>query len=373
MSLSTTARRLFSSLTHVSHRIRGAPAYDLAIIGTGIVGLATARELLHRYQHSHNNNNNSRNRPRHNHKPPLSLCLLEKEHDIGLHQTKRNSGVLHSGIYYKPGSKQAHHCVNGARLLSLYCIQHALPYKRVGKLIVAVNHKEVERLHKLFERGCDNGVPDLKLIEKNQKICALEPNISAEQAIWSPSTAIVDFHAIAQHFARSITSGCSNGGHDGIASAVPVADIHRNFEVVRIGKPMLFSDTDGTIQSQSHSHSQSQSQSRATYNNQSQLPTLYHTLVSAANQTVYARNIVTCAGLHSDRIAKLAGGHDTPKLIAFRGKFLKVRSSSSLGGRNPLVRANVYPTPNPELPFLEVHITPTISGLFVVYVVCMFV
>jgi len=295
-------RRMFSACAAAPPRRRRV--YDVCIVGAGIVGLATARELLHR-------------------RSSLSVCLLEKESDIGMHQTKRNSGVLHSGIYYRPGTKQAEYCVTGALEMAKYCMQYNLPYKRVGKLIVAVNEMELQRLRDLFERGLANGVPDLQLIDSDQ-IRALEPNIVALQAIYSPNTAIVDFHAIAQHISSMITRH-----HNAV--------IHRLFEVVHVGKPAHFSFTDDDTKA-----------------------SLYHEIVAASSQKVYARNVVTCSGLHADRIAIASGGQNEPKLIPFRGKFLKIRSSDG----PPLVRANVYPTPNPSLPFLEVHITPTISGIY---------
>lgn len=154
--------------------------YDVAIIGGGIIGTATARELLNVY-------------------PKLKVVLLEKEKELGVHQTANNSGVIHAGIYYTPGSLKAKLCVEGSKLTMEHCDKKKIPYKKVGKLIVATDEEEVKYLKVLYERGMTNGVPGLELIDSQEKIHKIEPECRGLKAIWSPNTAIVDF----KHLAKS--------------------------------------------------------------------------------------------------------------------------------------------------------------------------
>ena len=156
-------------------------AYDLTVIGGGIVGLATALAITERY-------------------PDLKLALVEKETEVARHQTGRNSGVVHSGIYYKPGSLKARLCVRGAKLLQNFCQTHDLPYERVGKVIVATHERELGGLGALFTRGVQNGVPDLRLINPDE-LREIEPHAAGLRAIHSPHTAIVDYGKIAQKIA----------------------------------------------------------------------------------------------------------------------------------------------------------------------------
>ena len=165
-------------MVHVSDR------FDLAVVGGGIVGLATARALLAE-------------------RPDLRLVILEKEARLASHQTGHNSGVIHSGIYYKPGSHKARLCVEGARLMKDFCAQHGIRVDPIGKVIVATSEAELPRLQTLFERGTANGVPGLRLIDRDD-LREIEPHAAAIRAIHSPTTAIVDYGEVAQAIAREL-------------------------------------------------------------------------------------------------------------------------------------------------------------------------
>jgi L-2-hydroxyglutarate oxidase LhgO len=163
-----------------------APGYDVAIVGGGIVGLATARALTERA-------------------PGLRVVVLEKEPRLAAHQTGHNSGVIHSGVYYRPGSHKARLCVEGARLMLEYCETRGIPVARCGKVIVATDEAEVARLQGLYERGLANGVPKLELIDA-PRLAELEPHAAGLRAIHSPTTAIVDFRAVAESLARELAA-----------------------------------------------------------------------------------------------------------------------------------------------------------------------
>src|SRR5437588_3376189 len=158
--------------------------YDIVVVGAGIVGLASARELLRR-------------------RPGLRLALLDKEHRIGVHQTGHNSGVVHSGIYYAPGSLKARLCVAGARELYAYCEERGIPTERCGKVIVATEESELGRLQALCERGVANGVPGLEMIGP-ERLRELEPHCAGIRALWSPATGIVDFSLVARSYALDV-------------------------------------------------------------------------------------------------------------------------------------------------------------------------
>ncbi|HXH82263.1 MAG TPA: L-2-hydroxyglutarate oxidase [Candidatus Tectomicrobia bacterium] len=262
--------------------------YDIAIVGGGIVGLATARALLERA-------------------PGLSLVICEKESALGMHQTGHNSGVIHSGIYYKPGSYKARLCVEGARLMTEFCDAHGIKYDRCGKLIVATSSEEVARLRALFERGTANGVPGLAMIDA-ARAREIEPHVSAVAAIHSPSTAIVDFGEVAARLGRELAAR-------GVA-------IELDFPVSAITRVK-----GGGL------------------------------AVSTRQHTVMARHLVNCAGLYSDVVARLAGAAPDVRIVPFRGEYYMIRPE-----RESLVRGLIYPVPDPEFPFLGVHFTRTIHG-----------
>lgn len=261
--------------------------YDIAIIGAGIVGLATARALLDAT-------------------PSLKLVVLEKETDIGLHQTGHNSGVIHSGIYYKPGSFKASLCVEGARLMHEFCAAHGIEVDRCGKVIVATSKEELPRLQTLYERGTANGVPGVTMIDLG-RLKELEPYVHAIAAIHSPHTAIVDYTQVAAALARDL-----------VAAGVT---LERSFRVTSIAR------RHGSLR------------------------------VGSADRTVIAKRLVNCAGLYSDVVARLAGAAVDVQIIPFRGEYYMIRPE-----RQYLVHGLIYPVPDPEFPFLGVHFTKTVHG-----------
>jgi L-2-hydroxyglutarate oxidase LhgO len=261
--------------------------YDIAIIGAGIVGLATARALLEAT-------------------PSLKIIVLEKEIDIGLHQTGHNSGVIHSGIYYKPGSFKASLCVEGARLMRAFCASHGVEVDECGKVIVATEKDELPRLQTLYERGIANGVPGVTMIDLG-RLKELEPHVSAIAAIHSPHTAIVDYSQVAAALARDL-----------VASGVT---LERNFRVTSIARLR------GSLR------------------------------ISTPDHAVVAQRLVNCAGLYSDVVARLAGAPIDVQIIPFRGEYYMIRPE-----RQFLVNGLIYPVPDPEFPFLGVHFTKTVHG-----------
>jgi (S)-2-hydroxyglutarate dehydrogenase len=262
--------------------------YDIAIIGGGIVGLATARAILDRA-------------------PRARLVLLEKEADIAQHQTGHNSGVIHSGIYYKPGSYKARLCVEGARLMKAYCDKNGIAVDTCGQVIVATSQEELPRLKTLYERGVANGVPGVSMIDAG-RLKEIEPQASALAGIHSPQTAIVDYRRVAETLARDL-----------VASGVT---IERNFRVATIARE------GGTLR-----------------------------IGTSDDHVVVATHLVNCAGLHSDVVARLAGAPVDVQIVPFRGEYYMLRPE-----RRSLVHGLIYPVPDPEFPFLGVHFTRTIHG-----------
>jgi len=260
---------------------------DLAVVGAGILGLATARELLARH-------------------PDLSVQVLEREGRIAAHQTGHNSGVIHQGVYYMPGSLKAQLCVAGARELYEYCDARGIPAERCGKLIVATGPEQLERLDELERRGAANGVPGLRRLVA-EELAEVEPHVRGVAGLHSPATGIVDYSRVAGAFADdveaaggAITTGC---GVTGITVA------------------------DGRIRLQ---HPQGETR---------------------------ARHALFCAGGWSDRLAVAAGGSPDPRIVPFRGAYQRLRAE-----RRDLVRGMIYPVPDPDLPFLGVHLTRRIDG-----------
>jgi L-2-hydroxyglutarate oxidase LhgO len=262
--------------------------YDIAIVGAGIVGLATARALLERA-------------------PATRLVLLEKEREIAQHQTGHNSGVIHSGIYYKPGSYKARLCVEGVQLMKAFCEKHGIAVDTCGKVIVATSEAEVPRLRTLYERGVANGVPGLALIDVG-RLRELEPHASAVAAIHSPQTAIVDYSQVAQALLRDL-----------LAQGATLERSFRVTSITRAGGEVRIGAADGRV--------------------------------------VTARHLVNCAGLYSDVVARLAGAPADVRIVPFRGEYYMIRPE-----RRELVRGLIYPVPDPEFPFLGVHFTRTIHG-----------
>jgi len=263
-----------------------AGTFDIAIIGGGIVGLGTALALSERF-------------------PAYSLAILEKEPGLASHQTGHNSGVMHAGIYYKTGSAKAKLCVEGVRLLTEFCDAHGVPYDRCGKIIVAVTEQELPRLQELYERGTANGVPGLELIGP-ERARELEPHARALRALYSPTTAIIDFSEVAAAMAAQLSKRAAQ-----IFAPAQVRAIRREGGCLRL-------DT-GT-------------------------------------GSFATRNLISCGGLYADRIARLMGIDPKVLVIPFRGEYYTLRSGCDK------VRGLIYPVPNPQFPFLGVHFTKRIHG-----------
>ncbi len=260
---------------------------DVAVVGAGIVGLAVARELALR-------------------DPRRRVVVLEREDRVAAHQTSRNSGVAHAGIYYAPGSLKARLCVAGVRELAAYCDERGLAYERCGKLIVALDRGELPALDELARRGAANGVPGLRLLDA-AGLRAIEPHAAGVAALHSPETAIVDFAAVARALADDVRAA---GGEVVTGAAVEGVEVRAARIVLR-----------------------------------------HH------GGEVVARFAVFCAGAGSDRLAVLAGAGPDPRIVPFRGSYLRL-----LPQRRELVRGLIYPVPDPRLPFLGVHLTRHVGG-----------
>ncbi|MEV5486596.1 L-2-hydroxyglutarate oxidase [Streptomyces bobili] len=259
----------------------------VGIVGAGIVGLATAREI-------------ALNRP------GTRVVVLEKERAVSLHQSGHNSGVVHAGIYYTPGSLKAGLTVRGVSLLREYCQDRRLPYEEIGKLVVAVRADEVGRMDALYERARNNHVPDLRRISR-EEIREIEPNAGGVAALHSPRTAITDYPAIARAFAQDVVD---SGGE------------------IRLGFPVTgISDRPAGIE------------------------------VASGEERVRVDRLILCTGLHSDAVARLARDTPEPRIVPFRGEYMLLKPE-----RRDLVRGLVYPVPDPRYPFLGVHFTPRVDG-----------
>jgi L-2-hydroxyglutarate oxidase len=263
-----------------------ADRYDIAIIGSGIVGLATALNLTEQF-------------------PGVKVVILEKESKIAAHQTGHNSGVIHSGIYYKPGSYKAKQCVEGKALMRQFCEKHAIKIVDCGKVIVATSPDELPRLQTLYERGQANGVP-VEMIEP-ERLREIEPHAAGIRAIWSPTTAIVDYIAVSGAMARDL-----RGRGVEIELNAGVTNVARTSEGVDLW---------------------------------------------ATRRAILAKRLINCAGLYSDVVAAMAGAKPDVQIVPFRGEYYMVRPD-----RRHLVRTLIYPVPDPEFPFLGVHFTNTVHG-----------
>jgi L-2-hydroxyglutarate oxidase LhgO len=261
--------------------------YDIAIIGGGIVGLATALALTQRH-------------------PNLKLALLEKESTVAAHQTGHNSGVIHSGIYYKPGSLRAKLCVEGAARTMAFCETHNVRYQRIGKVIVASNAEEVQRLDTLYERGSANGVPGLRRINANE-LREIEPHAAGICGLHSPNTGIADYKGVAYKLREIVES--------------------------RGGKVYTHSKVIGV-----------------------QVSGVTTRLITPHSQLT-TRHFINCGGLHSDLVAEYTGVRPDVRIVPFRGEYYFVRKE-----REHLVRGLIYPVPDPNFPFLGVHFTRTTDG-----------
>lgn len=261
---------------------------DVAVIGGGIVGLAAARAVLLR-------------------EPQVSLCLVEKEPELAVHQTGRNSGVVHAGIYYPPGSLKARFCTAGRVALREYTAERGIPYEECGKVVVALHDDQLPALHELHRRATTNGVPGVRMLDAGE-LREVEPAISGIAALHSPATAITDYRAIASSFASDIERA---GG-----------SIRTGFEVTAISQ-----DADAV------------------------------TMTARDGSRLRAGKLLVCGGLYGDHLAVLAGDEPDPRIVPFRGDYYALAAQQAA-----LVRGLVYPVPDPALPFLGVHLTRTIRG-----------
>lgn len=261
--------------------------YDIIVIGAGIVGLASALKILEA-------------------KPDLNLLIIEKENDICRHQTGNNSGVIHSGIYYKPGSLKAKNCRRGYELLLNFCDAHDVKYDICGKVIVAANDKEIAALENIYRRGLENGLENLKILDEAE-LKAIEPHVNGIKGIKVPQTGIIDFNKVAQAILNEIKKFNAE-----IVFGEKVTDI------------VDFSDGKGVL----------------------------------TDKNKYSASyLVSCAGLQSDRVAKLTDRKLPLRIIPFRGEYYKLKEE-----KRPLVNSLIYPVPDPAFPFLGVHFTKMIDG-----------
>ncbi|MGD0161580.1 MAG: L-2-hydroxyglutarate oxidase [Candidatus Sulfotelmatobacter sp.] len=262
-------------------------AYDVVIVGGGIVGLAVALEITRRF-------------------PRLRLLLLEKEGRVGRHQSGHNSGVIHSGVYYKPGSLKAKLCVTGAAAMVEFCRENGIAHQICGKVIVATHAEEFPGLEELRRRGEANGLTGLRLIGPSE-LREIEPHASGLRALVVPSTGITDYAAVCDKYAEIIGAG---GGT--VLTSQRVVGLKRH--------------ADGIV-------------------------------VETNQGEFFAKSLINCAGLFSDRIARMAGDDPQVMIVPFRGEYYDLTPE-----RASLVRALIYPVPDPRFPFLGVHFTRRVSG-----------
>ncbi len=260
---------------------------DLLIIGAGIVGLATALEATRRL-------------------PGMRILVVEKEDHVAAHQTGHNSGVIHSGLYYKTGSLKARNCVAGAASMKRFCQEQGVPFEECGKLVVATSPEEVPRLEQLHQRGIANEVPGLRMLDPEQ-FREIEPHCSGLRALQVPTTGIVDYTAVAQKYAELIAQA---GGE--IVLDAKVTGLHED------GRCNIVETKAGSFR---------------------------------------AQFVINCAGLYSDAIARMAGVHTELEIVPFRGEYYEVKPE-----RRHLVKALIYPVPDPRFPFLGVHFTRRVNG-----------
>jgi L-2-hydroxyglutarate oxidase len=266
-----------------------ADRVDVAIIGGGIVGLATAHLLLES-------------------RPDLMVAVLEKEGELATHQSGHNSGVIHAGIYYAPGSLKATLCREGKEKLERFAGEHGIAFRHPGKLVVALTETETPQLEALCERASSNGVAGLEIVG-SERIRELEPHVAGVRALWSPTTGIIDYRVVALAYAEEARArGC---------------EIHLDRAVTSIDER-----SDGVV-------------------------------LGTTRGELQAMNVVACAGLQADRVSALTGerGPDVPRIVPFRGDYYTLTPDA-----RHLVTRLIYPLPDPRFPFLGVHFTPRIDG-----------
>lgn len=260
---------------------------DLVVVGGGIVGLATGLQLLAAH-------------------PGLRIAIVEKERELATHQSGHNSGVLHAGLYYAPGSLKATLCREGKLAMETFAESHGIPIERCGKLVVALDESELPRFEALKERAIANGVPGLEEVGP-ERIAEIEPHAAGIRALWSPTTGIIDFRRV----------------------ALAMADDLRELGVaIHLGRRVT-----GIRESSSE------------------------VVVETTNGSLVAKHLVACAGLHADRVAAMAGSSDAPRIVPFRGDYYTLTPDA-----RHLSRGLIYPVPDPRFPFLGVHFTRRIAG-----------
>jgi len=261
--------------------------YDVIVIGAGIVGLATALQLLEK-------------------NPKLKVCILEKENEIAQHQTGHNSGVIHSGIYYKPGSLKAENCIQGYDLLVNFAKKYNIPFELCGKVIVATKEEELAALENIYKRGVGNGLVGIKKLSAEQTK-EYEPHVKAVAGVFVPQTGIIDYTAVSKQYLKLIELG---GGE------------------LKTGEKVLgIKETPDTI------------------------------YVNTSNFNLSTKQLVNCSGLYADKIAQMTGQANDMSIIPFRGEYFFIKPEKEY-----LIKTLVYPVPNPEFPFLGVHFTRMIHG-----------
>ena len=261
--------------------------YDVVVVGGGIIGLATSMKLTQDF-------------------PNLKVAVLEKEEEVAQHQTGHNSGVIHAGIYYAPGSQKANFCSTGGKLLRDFCDEYGIAYDMCGKLIVATDDSEVPQLEELFKRGTENGAQGLRMVNQ-EEIKDIEPYSAGVKAILSPNTGIIDYFDVSQAYATRMRE---NGG-----------DLLTNVEVISI------ENKDNLV------------------------------YINTTSGTVVAKYVLNCAGLHADTVARMMGVDVGVKIVPFRGEYF-----SMIPEKEHMVKGLIYPVPDPSMPFLGVHFTRRING-----------
>lgn len=262
--------------------------YNVVVIGGGIVGLASALKIKEK-------------------NPAYKVAVIEKERTIAQHQTGHNSGVIHSGLYYKPESLKAKNCVKGYRMLIDFCRQEEIRFEICGKIVVATNEDQLPALETLYERGKQNGLEGIKKLETTEELQEYEPHVGGIKGLFVPQTGIIDYKEVADKYAEKFK--------------------HFGGEIYSSNKLVKFSESKGFI----HVHTQ--------------------------NERLTTRLVINCAGLHSDQIAKLSGAKVNYKIIPFRGEYYQIKPE-----KHHLVKNLIYPVPDPNFPFLGVHFTRMIHG-----------
>ncbi len=262
--------------------------YDVVILGGGIVGLSVAMRMSQLC-------------------PGRGIAVVDKEKELATHQSGHNSGVIHSGIYYRPDSRKAEFCVTGGKLLTRFCDENGIPYERCGKIILATREEELPRLEELQRRGLANGVEGLEMLGPGE-LREIEPNVEGVRALHSPNTGIIDFVQVARTYADKFRQA---GGD--ILTGTRVLGIDRVGERLRL---------------------------------------------RTNRSPIQARHLINCAGLHADRVARMMGVSPGLKIVPFRGEYYKLRPESK-----HKVKGLIYPVPDPAMPFLGVHFTRTIHGI----------